>query len=81
MLAGRAPRKGDFSMAVDYAVKNVYDEGLDIRLNTSVTPELIEAERPDAVILAVGSSPFVPPIPGHDGENVVNSHEVLSGRR
>lgn len=80
MLAGRAPRKGDFSMAVDYAVKNVYDEGLDIRLNTSVTPELIEAERPDAVILAVGSSPFVPPIPGHDGENVVNSHEVLSGR-
>lgn len=80
MLAGKAPRKGDFSRAVEFAIKNIYDEGLDIRLNTPVSPELIEAEKPDAVILAIGSSPFVPPIPGHDGENVVNSHEVLSGR-
>lgn len=45
--------------------------GVEIRLNTTVTPELAEAEAPDALIIAVGSAPLVPPIPGLDGGNVV----------
>lgn len=47
------------------------DEGVEIRLNTTVTPEYVEQENPDALILAVGSTPVVPPLPGIDGENVV----------
>lgn len=47
------------------------DEGVDIRLNTPVTPEYVAAEKPDALILAVGSRPIVPPLPGIDGKNVV----------
>lgn len=46
-------------------------EGVDIRLNTAVTPEYVEAERADALILAVGSNPIVPPLPGIDGDNVI----------
>lgn len=46
-------------------------EGVEIRLNTEVTKEYVEAENVDALIIAVGSSPLVPPIPGLDGENVV----------
>ena len=46
-------------------------EGVDIRLNTEVTPEYAENVQADAVILAVGSTPIVPPIPGIDGDNVV----------
>ena len=46
-------------------------EGVEIRLNTQVTPKYAEAERPDALILAVGSNPIVPPLPGIDGDNVV----------
>jgi 2,4-dienoyl-CoA reductase-like NADH-dependent reductase (Old Yellow Enzyme family)/thioredoxin reductase len=46
-------------------------EGVDIRLNTLVTPELAEELHPDAIILAVGSNPIVPPLPGMDGDNVV----------
>ncbi len=45
--------------------------GAEIRTGVEVTPELVEAEAPDALIIAVGSSPMVPPIPGLDGENVV----------
>lgn len=45
--------------------------GIEIRLNTPVTPELAAAETPDALIIAVGSAPLVPPIPGLDGDNVV----------
>ncbi len=45
--------------------------GVEIRLNTEVTPEYVEMEKPDALIIAVGSTPLVPPIKGLDGENVV----------
>lgn len=45
--------------------------GVEIRLNTEVTPEYVQSETPDALIIAVGSSPLVPPIKGLDGDNVV----------
>jgi len=46
-------------------------EGVEIRLNTEVTPAWAEQARFDAVIVAVGSRPIVPPIPGIDGANVI----------
>ena len=48
--------------------------GVDIRLNTEVTKELIEELAPDAVICAVGSHPFVPPIAGI--ENAIHAVDV-----
>ena len=51
--------------------KQAIEEGVEIRLNTLVTPEYVAAEKPDAVILAVGSTPVVPQLPGIDGDNVV----------
>lgn len=47
------------------------DAGVEIRLNTEVTKEYALKENADAIIIAVGSTPLVPPIPGLDGENVV----------
>lgn len=47
------------------------DAGAEIRLNTEVTKEYAEKENADALIIAVGSSPLVPPIEGLDGENVI----------
>lgn len=45
--------------------------GVEIRLNTEVTKEYAQKEQADALIIAVGSFPLVPPIPGLDGDNVV----------
>lgn len=47
------------------------DLGVEVRLNTRVTKEYVENENVDALIIAVGSEPLVPPIEGLDGENVV----------
>lgn len=51
--------------------KQAIEEGVEIRLNTIVTPEYVASEKPDALILAVGSTPIVPQIPGIDGDNVI----------
>ena len=45
--------------------------GVEIRTNTEVTKEYAKKENADALIIAVGSRPLVPPIPGLDGENVI----------
>jgi len=47
------------------------DAGVEIRLNTTVTKEYVEKENVDALIVAVGSEPIIPPIPGLKGDNVV----------
>lgn len=60
--------------------KQAKDAGVDIRLNTAVTPEYVEKENVDKLIVAIGSKPLVPPIKGIDGDNVVivnDYHEKL----
>lgn len=59
-----------------YELSNTYrrlaeQAGAEIRLNTEVTKEYAEKEQADALIIAVGSAPLVPPIPGLQGDNVV----------
>lgn len=39
---------------------------LELRLNTEVTEKLIAQEKPDTLIVACGSEPVIPPIPGID---------------
>lgn len=46
--------------------------GVEIRTGVEVTPEYVDSEAPDALIIAVGSTPLVPPIPGLRGENGAN---------
>lgn len=51
--------------------KLVQDAGVEIRLNTNATKEYVEKENVDALIIAVGSDPLIPPVPGLDGDNVI----------
>lgn len=51
--------------------RQLMQEGVTVRLNTEVTPDYAQQETPDALIVAVGSEPYIPPIPGIEGENVV----------
>ena len=59
-----------------YELSNTYalfarNAGVEICTSVEVTPEYVEKEAPDALIVAVGSQPLVPPIKGLDGDNVV----------
>ena len=65
--------KKDLRKFMDYQIHMVEKLGVNVRLNTEATPELVEAMAPDAVLAAVGADPVVPPIPGVDGKNVITA--------
>lgn len=51
--------------------------GVPVHLNTPMDAEKIKAARPDAVILAVGSTHFMPKIPGIDHHKTAGCYDVL----
>jgi len=54
----------------DYLIRQVYKTGVNVKLNTLVTKELLGQENYDAVIVAIGPRFTKPSIPGVDNENV-----------
>ena len=54
--------------------------GVEYKLNTEVTPELIAQEKPDVVILATGGVPLIPEIPGIDNPKFIKANDVLEGK-
>jgi 2,4-dienoyl-CoA reductase-like NADH-dependent reductase (Old Yellow Enzyme family)/thioredoxin reductase len=77
----KLPFKDDMLRHTEWLVRTVNACGADIRLNTEATPELVTAEKPDAIVVAVGGLLLNPPIPGLDGPNVFSVTDVDSGRK
>ena len=44
---------------------------IDIRLNTTVTQEIVDEVRPDALIIAIGAQPWMLPVPRDDKAHIV----------
>lgn len=56
---------------VRWMKRQVINSGVTVKLKTEVTPELVEREKPDAVVLATGGIVKVPDIPGINKRNVL----------
>ncbi len=76
--------KKDLRRFLDWQIHMIEKLGVDVRLNTEATPELVASLNPDAVAAAVGADPVIPPISGAGGPNVVTAeacyHRVRAGR-
>lgn len=72
--------KTDLKRFKDHLIERAKALNIDLRLNTEATPELAEAEKPLAVIAAVGSEPIRPPIPGIDRAlHALEAYENIGG--
>ena len=70
--------KVDLMRLKNYLIHQVEQSGAQVMLNTTVTPDFIRQGGYDAVILAVGSSPARPPIPGLDDPSVEHATTVYT---
>lgn len=77
LLAGRAPHKEILEQAAVSRANQLKQAGVDIRMNTPATAELLDALAPDEIIVATGGVPIRLPVPGVDGENVYSFADVL----
>ncbi len=68
--------KEGFKRYLEFSRRKTFECGAQIHLNTAVTPDLVRAEKPDTVIIALGANEFVPPVKGVDGPNVVSVVDV-----
>ncbi|MGP8310586.1 FAD-dependent oxidoreductase [Enterocloster aldenensis] len=64
------PFKKDMYHFIEVLAKRCEDAGVDIRLNTEVTPEEVAEMGADVVMTAVGANPIIPQIPGIDNAKV-----------
>ena len=74
------PFKKDMYHFIEVLAKRCEDAGVDIHLNTEVTPEEVAAMGADVVVTAVGAKPIIPQIPGINSAKVVGL-KALEGRQ
>lgn len=79
-LACIPPTKQALATAIRYWETMCRKYGVEIRLNTTATEELIRAEAPDAVIVATGSVSAHPNFKGLDCCQTMDARDVLAGR-
>ena len=80
-LANKPPKKDKITWLIEYYQAMIEKYGIEVRLNTEATAELIKKENPYKVINAIGSSPVLPrSIPGLDGSFIITPPDVLAGR-
>jgi len=73
--------KQDVADYLKYLQRQAFKCGAKVLLNTEATPELLEKENYDAVIVAIGAEPIIPKLPGLDLPHVVWAPEADAGEK
>jgi 2,4-dienoyl-CoA reductase (NADPH2) len=77
--AARVTNRAEFGDIVRNLLHEIEQLDVDVRTGVAATAEAVRAERPDAVIVATGSTPDRNTIPGSDGPEVAAVTDILSG--
>jgi len=81
-LALNAPAQQELARTtLDNFERDLARSGVALRLGVSATAESITAMQMDAVILAVGSTPYLPELPGITNPHVCTTSEALAGAK
>ena len=78
-LVMKTPMRQSFEEIIRFGEKQLPKLGVEVRLGVEASIDSILAENPQAVVMATGSEPYLPEIPGADGSNVLSVADVLNG--
>jgi len=79
-LAKMPPTRETIGKLIDYYDRMLAKLKVNILLEIAGTEENILGEKPDEIVIATGSEPLRPKIPGLDQPNVVFAEDILSGK-
>jgi len=80
LLAQALPGRAEFGGLATNLAREVALAGAEVRTGMAVTRTLVEAEAPDAVIIATGASPHLPPLERSEGAHLLDAWSVLEGK-
>lgn len=78
--ASRPPHKAVFMDWVGWALRRLKKSSVMISCNHTISADEIKNRKPEAVILASGAYPLIPPVPGLNSGNVADARDVLTGK-
>ncbi|WP_433542541.1 FAD-dependent oxidoreductase [Neomoorella humiferrea] len=82
VIAAAVPEfKKDDARLLEWYKTELRELQVEINLNREVTPELVLEKNPDAVVVATGSKPAMPDVPGIDKEKVGTATDILLGKK
>ncbi len=73
----RPPFKSEMIACVDYEKRMLTKTGVRVETNHAVDADFLAGCGADQLIIATGSDPVIPPIPGADAAHVVTAEQVL----
>jgi 2,4-dienoyl-CoA reductase (NADPH2) len=76
-VAGLAPSKREVLRFRGFQARRLAELGVELHVGVDVTPELVAEQAPDAVVVATGAEPLIPPIPGIGGQTVHDAQRFL----
>ncbi|MBZ5526846.1 MAG: FAD-dependent oxidoreductase [Acidobacteriia bacterium] len=79
-LSAAAPSKKEVNSFTDFLSRQVHNLGVDVRMGEQLNRDTLLALQPELVVLATGSVPVVPPIPGAQLPHVAVAEDVLLER-
>ncbi|GLS84390.1 FAD-dependent oxidoreductase [Paraferrimonas haliotis] len=78
-LARKIPGKEEFDETIRYFTEQIKATGVELRLNTALTPEVLAQETFDEIIMATGVLPRKVEVEGFDSDKVYSYQQVLQG--
>lgn len=81
LIEGAVPDfKQELGQYRDWLIGQMKKVGVEVKVKQEVTREMVNTLRPDAIVVATGSSSLRPNIPGVNRPNVVTAIDILLGK-
>ena len=82
LIAASVPSfKKDLKRLLDWYEGQLKKLDIEVRFRTEVSSALLDRGSPDVVLVATGSRPIIPDVPGVDQANVITCIDLLLGRK